>query len=215
MPGRHARPSRADVRAGVFAGADRQSRTTGAVARKRARLWRRARGATVGAALTSGALILGVLGGGSTFALWNDSATVDGGVIHVPAEGTVAMQFAVGSPTAAAVNFTNLLPNESKTAIVQLENTGEVDLDIDATLTATTGSGYTLRLLIDAACTNSGFLPSPYLTTAALAPSSPQAVGSIDTGDTVALCVQVTAASNITPSSSATFTVSLVGDSGS
>ena len=125
------------------------------------------------------------------------------------------MSFAVGSPTASAAAFDNLLPGESKTIPILLENDGELDLDIVAELTATTGSGYSLRLAIDAACTTSGFLSSPYLTSTAFALATPQTVGTIADGVTSKLCVQVTAGAGITPSSTATFDVTLIGDSGS
>jgi predicted ribosomally synthesized peptide with SipW-like signal peptide len=214
MAGRHARPTRAQARVGDGA-ATRQALSPGAKARKRARLRRHAKGAAAGSSLIAGALLIGLLAGGGTYALWNDEAVVNAGTIHGISDGEVSLRFAVGSPTASAAAFDNLLPGESKTIPVLLENDGEADLAIHAQLTATTGSGYSLRLAIDAACTTSGFLTSPYLTSTALALATPQTVGSIADGVTSKLCVQVTAGPSITPSSAATFDVTLIGDSGS
>ena len=214
MAGRHARPTRAEVRAGAGA-RERQPITAGAKARKRVRLRRHARGAAAGSSLIAGALVIGLLGGGGTYALWNDVAVVNAGTIHGVDEGEVSLRFAVGSPTASAASFANLLPGESKTIPILLENDGEADLSIVAQLTATAGSGYSLRLAIDAACTTSGFLTSPYLTGSAFALAAPQTIGSIADGVTSKLCVQVTAGAGITPSSTATFDVTIIGDSGS
>jgi len=157
-----------------------------------------------------------VLGGGGTFALWNDTAALDAGTIHgIGGGGEASLRFAVGDPASATAAFTNLLPGESKTIPVLLENDGDFDLDITAELTQTAGSGYSLRLKIDDACTTSGFLASPYLTDPAFAVDTPTGVGSIDGGATRKLCVQVTADSGIVPSSAMTFDVTISGDSGS
>ena len=166
--------------------------------------------------MLAGALILGLVGGGGTLALWNDVHTIDAGTIHgVVDDGEVALRFAVGDPVASSATFANLLPGESMTLPVLLQNDGDHDLGITAELTGTTGSGYALRLAIDAACTASGFLTSPYLTGSALAPSTPVAIGDIDEGDTATLCVQVTAASDIVPSSTMSFDVTITGAGGS
>jgi predicted ribosomally synthesized peptide with SipW-like signal peptide len=179
------------------------------------RLRRRTRDATAGSALISGALIIGLVGGGGTFALWNDDTTLpDGELQYAVDEGEVSLQFAVGSPVASAVDFTNLLPGESKTIPVLLENTGDQDLDILAELTETTGTGYALRLAIDDACVESGFLASPYQTDFLLEEDDEQVdIGAIDEGATAELCVQVTADSTITTDSTMTFQVTLVGSS--
>jgi len=212
MAGRHARPSRAQARAGRHA-LSRQPRSPRAQAAKLARLRRRTRSVGIGASALGGAILVGVVAGGGTYALWNDEATLDPGVIVV--EGEVSLRFAVGDPTSASAAFTDLLPGESKTIPVQLHNDGDLDLDVSATLTSTTGSGYALRLELDDACTTSGFLSSPYLTDPALAISTPTAVGSIGDGVTRKLCVQITADSGIVPSSAMTFDVTISGDSGS
>lgn len=215
MAGRHARPSRAQARAGSNA-VQRQPVSARVAAARRARLRKQAKHASVGTSLVAGALILGLAGGGGTFALWNNVQTIDAGTIHgIVDEGEVSLRFAVGDPASATAAFSNLLPGESKTIPVLLENDGDFDLDVTATLTATTGSGYALRLKLDDACTTSGFLSSPYLTDPALAISTPTSVGSIGDGATRKLCVQVTADSGIVPSSAMTFDVTISGDSGS
>ena len=116
---------------------------------------------------------------------------------------------------AASASFANLLPGESKTIPIQLENDGDFDLNLSAQLTATTGSGYAIRLKMDDACTTSGFLSSPYLTDPALVAATPAGIGSIGDGTTKQLCVQVTADSGMIPSSAMTFDVTISGDSGS
>jgi predicted ribosomally synthesized peptide with SipW-like signal peptide len=158
--------------------------------------------------------VLGVVGGGGTLALWNETTVLNAGVI-VPADGEASLRFAVGDPTSATAGFTNLLPGESKTIPVLLENDGDFGLNLSAELTATTGSGYALRLKLDDACTTSGFLSSLYLTDPAFAIDTPTAVGSINADATRKLCVQITADSGIVPSSAMTFDVTISGDSGS
>ncbi|HWL01415.1 MAG TPA: hypothetical protein VNQ52_03475 [Microbacteriaceae bacterium] len=180
--------------------------------RRKAR--RTAKQASTGAAFAAGAILIGVVAGGGTYALWQDNSAHDAGVL-VPADGEASLRFAVGDPASSTAAFSNLLPGESKTIPVLLENDGDFDLDIAATLTATTGSGYSLRLKLDDACTTSGFLSSPYLTDPALAISTPTSVGTMDDGATRKLCVQVTADSGIVPSSAMTFDVTISGDSGS
>lgn len=213
MAGRHARPSRAQARDRAFA-IVRQPVSERVRAARRRKARRSARHATTGVAFVSAAVLIGVLGGGGTYALWQDSQTYDAGVI-VPAEGEVSLRFAVGDPAAASASFANLLPGESKTIPIQLENDGDFDLNLSAQLTATTGSGYAIRLKMDDACTTSGFLSSPYLTDPALVAATPAGIGSIGDGTTKQLCVQVTADSGIVPSSAMTFDVTISGDSGS
>ena len=229
MAGRHARPSRAQARDRAFA-IVRQPVSERVRAARRRKARRSARHATTGVAFVSAAVLIGVLGGGGTYALWQDSQTYDAGVIVpaegevslrfavgviVPAEGEVSLRFAVGDPAAASASFANLLPGESKTIPIQLENDGDFDLNLSAQLTATTGSGYAIRLKMDDACTTSGFLSSPYLTDPALVAATPAGIGSIGDGTTKQLCVQVTADSGIVPSSAMTFDVTISGDSGS
>ncbi len=163
--------------------------------------------------MLAGSLLLGLLGGGGTFALWHhDEALPDQQLYAVSEDGEVALRFAAGASDAAAVDIANLLPGESKVVPVPLQNTGELDLDVTATLTATAGSGYALRLAIDDACVApSGFLAAPYLTGDPLAASTPVVVGAIVEGATRPLCVQITADADITPVSAMTFTISLTG----
>lgn len=213
MAGRHARPSRAQARAGAFA-VPRQPVSERVRSARRRKARRTAKQASTGAAFAAGAVLIGVVAGGGTYALWQDNVTHDAGVI-VPVDGEASLRFAVGDPSSATAAFTNLLPGESKTIPVLLQNDGDFDLDITAELTATTGSGYALRLKLDDACTTSGFLASPYLTDTAFAVDTPTGVGSIDDGATRKLCVQVTADSGIVPSSAMTFDVTISGDTGS
>ena len=162
MAGRHARPTRAQARAGAYAlGRQPVSERLRSARRRKAR--RTAKQASTGAAFAAGAVLIGVVAGGGTYALWQDSAQYDAGVL-IPAEGEASLRFAVGDPTSATAAFANMLPGESMTIPVQLDNDGDFDLDVTAELTQTTGSGYSLRLEIDDACTTSGFLSSPYLT---------------------------------------------------
>lgn len=215
MAGRHARPTRAAARAGEHA-LQRQPRSERAAALKRAHLRKRSRDAVAGSSLLAGALVIGVLGGGGTFALWNgDSPLPADTVTAIGDGGEVSLRFAVGDPAASSASFTNLLPGESMTVPILLENDGDHPLDVSAELTGTTGSGYSLRLEIDDACTASGFLSSSYIGGSPLALSTPAAIGAIDDGDTSKLCVEVTASSGIVPSSVMTFDVTLSGDSGS
>ncbi|HWK21121.1 MAG TPA: hypothetical protein VNR37_10220 [Microbacteriaceae bacterium] len=213
MAGRHARPTRAQARAGAYA-VSRQPVSERVRSARRRKARRTAKQASTGVAFAAGAVLIGVVAGGGTYALWQDAAQYDAGIL-VPADGEASLRFAVGDPASATAAFSNLLPGESKTIPVLLENDGDFDLDVTATLTATTGSGYALRLKLDDACTTSGFLASPYFTDPALAISTPTSVGTIDDGATRKLCVQITADSGIVPSSAMTFDVTISGDSGS
>jgi len=161
-----------------------------------------------------GVVLVGVVAGGGTYALWQGDAQYDAGTV-IPADLETSIRFATGDPEDATAFFGNLLPGESKTIPIVLENDGDLDVEVAAEIIAITGSGYELRLEFDAGCTTSGFLSSPYLTGAALALDTPVALGAIADGDTATLCVQVTADAGITPSSAMTFDVVIAGDSGS
>ena len=196
MAGLHARPSRAHTRAGAYA-RDRQPVTDGVKAVRRARLRRRTKGASIGASALAGALVVGVLGGGSTFALWNDTTTLSPGTIHT---GT-----AVLSLSSAHVDATNMLPGEIRGTVVELSNNGDADLAVTAVL-AQVSDRFEVRTSVDHA--NCGIDP---IGGTALDDSDTASLGTIATGDSVDLCVEVTALTDLVPDDEFHFDVTLEG----
>src|SRR5690606_19326596 len=116
----------------------RQSRSARVTARRRAHVWRIARRASGGAAAVGGAVAVAIVAAGGTFALWNDTGSINAGVIST-GSGETSIRFAVGDPASATAAFANMLPGESMTIPVQLQNDGDLDLSVAATLTQTTG----------------------------------------------------------------------------
>lgn len=80
MAGRHARPTRAQARAGAFAIA-RQPMSERVRNGRRRKARRNAKRASTGAALVSGAILIGVVAGGGTYALWQGNAEYNAGVL--------------------------------------------------------------------------------------------------------------------------------------
>jgi len=167
-----------------------------------------------GSAVITGAALVGVLGGNSTLALWQDTQTFEPGTLHVE-DGEVSLRFAVGDALAASTAFEHLLPGESQTKPVAITNDGDYALALSAELLDTVGADYELRLSLDEGCQASGYLTSSAIGGAAMAEASPVSLGTIAAGATRTLCVEATATSAITPGSSASFDVSILGSSGS
>ena len=96
-------------------------------------------------AVTAGTFVA-LLSAGGTYALWNDDAAMSGTVITA---GILDLEV---NGTLASSHWTNLLPGEHHVQFVEVENTGNIPLDLSA-LPAQTGGqlgSFELRLeLVD------------------------------------------------------------------
>lgn len=206
MTAKHARPTRAQARAGAYARqpTPRQPRDP---ARRQAahgrpltrgeRVVRRARTTLAGASVIAGASILGVLGGSGTFALWANDAPVAGGSVTV-AGGTSEL-----TVNPAALTTPDMLPNESITDSFTLTNGGTVALAVTPTV-ASTSSRFTLRIrIMDASTPSNGACPAPttFLPDPAVGTASDPLIPAVtlDAGQSRLVCATVTASSALVP----------------
>lgn len=88
-------------------------------------------------------LVVAVSGIGGSYALWNDSVTVDAGTITT---GTAELNAAWADGHADAA-WSNLLPGESVRQEFTLDNTGSAALELSATA-STASSGFEVRAAI-------------------------------------------------------------------
>lgn len=196
MAGRHARPTRAQVRArrSTFAQQPVSDRVRTI---RRHRAVRRAKQASTGAAGLAGAILVGVVAGGGTYALWNDTSILDAGTIHT---GTAALGL-----SSAHVDALNMLPGEIRGTVVELSNTGDADLDVTALLDAVSD-----RFEVRTAIGHAGCGTDP-IGGGTLNDVSTTGLGSLSAGATVELCVEVTALAALVPDDEFDFDVTLEG----
>jgi len=203
MPGRHARPSRAQARAGAFA-TPRQARTTGPRQRHRTR-----RRATIVAfnllgasAAVLAASMISVVGSSGTFALWSGTADLDGGSVT---SGTAGLEI-----TGAPGTTTNLLPGEiAPVQELSIANTGDVALQVSGLLPAD-ATGYSIYVMMTTTATSCG---NDLTGVAALrfSAAAPVSLGTIAAGQTMKLCTQIKAESTAAPAGTVTFQPVLTG----
>jgi len=203
MAGRHARPSRAQARAGAFA-LQRQAVSPRARRRRLERIRRSGRSALGVAAAVGAALTLGVLGSGGTYALWQHDAPIIGDGLN---SGTVGLEFEPATITTAHVEALNLLPLESQATAIQLRNSGTADLEITATIDDVDPS-FEVRLAIDTPSCTPGALTGPAFTS----PETALDLGVLDGETSATLCVQITATTDALPGDGAEFQIVLQGE---
>jgi len=203
MAGRHARPTRAEARAGAYA-RQRQAVSPSVVAMRRKRARKAAGNSAGGAAALSGVIALGILGGSGTFALWNDGTTLSPGIIK---SGEVSLVVDTtptlpsdGDPASHTVTVENMLPGELSVHAVSMTNTGTAALDLTAQLALAPSAAFEISILgVEdiASCT-------PAAMASALAVSAneehPTAVASgLDPDDTTFACLGVAATDALLP----------------
>lgn len=160
----------------------REARRAAARARRTPLPVRLVQGA-LGAALVS---VLGIVAGGGTYALWNDTATVDAGAVLTAGTAELAVS---ATPLAA----TDLYPGRTVSTATTVRNTGTVPLALSLTAGGT-DTDFTRALLV-----STGPTTTPADCTAGRVPASRSAaVGTVaDLGITLApgastmLCVGI------------------------
>lgn len=215
MSARHARPTRAQARAGQFAlqpqawvSPDRvtepalpYSRGASETAKRRPRrLVRVTQQLVATSVLVTAAGFIGLASSGETFALWSDSATLPGTVIS-----TEAGELEVGG---SLPPFTNALPGEQRHYAFALENTSGVDMVVTTRL-ASAVAHFDIRSLIIGASEDCGTYnldALPALTTVA------DPTGSLIHGhEQLQVCAVVTALPEVEPQDAVEFLLLLEG----
>ena len=156
---------------------------------------RQALASVLGAA---GILALALSGIGGSYAMWNDSATVDAGTIDTGSAGLTAAW-----PTGHSdAGWSNLLPGESVRRPLTVTNTGAAPMELSA---STVGSaGFEIR-------TAAGTCPASPLAGAA-GDGAPRQLGvTLGAGSSTTVCVEVRAAATATPAQALTFSVRFDG----
>ncbi len=159
-------------------------------------------------ALMLGTAVVGVVGGTSTYALWNDEVPIAATSIST---GGSSLQI---SGTLSPV--TNMLPGETASQAVLVTNTGSAGLDVTPTLT-TTYSDFQLRILMigqgdDCASYDlSGYDTVGTTPDTNTNPAQQVQVAAIGPGAVRQACVMITALPTITPTESVTFQLQLDG----
>ncbi len=167
-----------------------------------------------GAAVVLGAVLIGGLATGGTYALWNSSAVVAGATIR---SGTAALVAPSSLTFAPAV----LYPGVSNYASVVVNNTGDVALLLRlAAMTGPTPTSFSGALTIGIGvvasagqCAAGSFVPSWTGTFASVTPGSIGAAP-VAKGSTATVCVSVTLAENAAAGqqgSTAAFALTLAG----
>jgi len=203
MAGRHARPTRAQSRAGAHAVA-RQERSAGP--RRRHRVRRRATIVAFnllgGAAAVLAASMLSVVGSTGTFALWNGSKSLGAGSVT---SGTVGLTI-----TGAPATTTNLLPGE-KAPVQELSitNTGDVALEVSGKLPSASAD-YSIYVMMTTTSTSCG-TDLTGVASLKLGAATAADLGPIAKGATMKLCTQIKAESTVTPTESVTLQPVLTG----
>lgn len=166
------------------------------------------------AAAVLGAILVGGLATGGTYALWNTSASVPGATIR---SGTAALAV----PGALTFAPTVLYPGVSNYASVVVSNTGDAALLLRlAALTGPTPTSFSGALTVGIGvvasagqCVAGTFVPSWTGTFASVTPGSIGAIP-VAKGSTATVCVSVTLAANAAAGqqgSSAAFALTLAG----
>lgn len=160
----------------------------------------RARGLTAAAVSTAiGLVVYALIGVGGSYAMWTVSDTLDGGTIET---GTVGLTAAWGSAHDDEV-WGNLLPEEAERRSFTLTNSGDVRLEVAATLTS--GSdGFELRV-------TPGECGSERLDTASL-DDTPSSFGAVEAGDSAMGCLEVRLTETALPGQRADFVVRFDGE---
>lgn len=148
--------------------------------------------------LTSIAVVLlfgGLSGVGGTYAMWRDQAEADAGTVSTGAASLTA-SWAADNGNAA---WQNLLPGEAVKQNLTLKNTGDVPMELTATL-ATFGEGFEVRASAGPCPDNP--LPTAALRTDAQPLASAQKLTTatvLNAGDTLDVCAEVTATDALAP----------------
>lgn len=154
--------------------------------------------AAIGAAALFAVWLLGV---GGSYALWQDSATVDAGTITT---GTAELT-AQWLPEHSDAAWSNLLPGESVRQPFTLHNTGSAALEVAATASVAAPS-FEVRV-------TTGTCPTAPLSSVPVN-ATPQPVAALAAGDTLTACLEVRATAAATPVQSAQFAVQFDGQQG-
>ena len=215
MSARHARPTRAQARAGAFAlqpqavwvCPDRvrepvlpYRRGAEAGPSRRRRLARAAQQMLAISAAVTASGLLGLLGGQGTLALWSDGATIHGGSI-----GLGAAELVIGGSLA---EFTNALPGEERHFAFALENSGTVDLTVSTRIEAAAAQFEVRSLIMGVSedCESYDLSIYPALTTTPVGDPT-----LMYAGEELQLCAVVTALPTVEPTDTAEFTLLLEG----
>jgi len=203
MAGRHARPSRAAARAGLYA-RQPQPVSPSVLALRRRRLRRAAGNSAGGAAALSGVVIVGVLGGSGTLALWHDEVTLGPGEITISEPSLVVDTTPAlpsdGDPASHSVTASNLLPGERAVQAISIANDGTVALDVTAHLAVSPSTAFEVSILPVAdiaSCTPAAMASAPQVSADEEHPTP--LVDELDAEDVAYACVGITATDDLLP----------------
>lgn len=166
-----------------------------------------AAGMLMTAVCVAGALGLALSGTGGSYAMWNDTASVDAGSLTSGSAGLTAT-WQAGHDRA---RWQDLLPGEAVRQPLVLANTGAVPLTISASVSAASPS-FEIR-------TVAGSCPTTPLSVAPLAgapsavtrPSTPPVPVVLDANASVAACVEVRTTATAAPAATTAFTIVIDG----
>jgi alternate signal-mediated exported protein len=166
---------------------------------------------TVGGMLASssaiaGASIVAVIAAGGTYAMWNDSASLDGGTIHSGSLNLTVND--VESYVVSGADWSKLLPGDVVSQEVTVKNTGTVP----GTVSAQTSGSFDPLLVHVKKGSCSGTIGGMSSTV------SPTDLGVFAAGEASVVCLQVTMpadAANTAQGTSQTFTVTFTSTTGS
>ncbi len=159
---------------------------------------RRVRHVATSALGAAGILVLALSGVGGSYALWNDTTSVDVGTIDAGTASLTA-SWASGHSDSA---WANLLPGESVRQPLTLTNTGSSSLELSVVIA--TAGGFEVRAA-------SGACPGSPLGAAA-ASGAPQSLGVTLAGSaSTTVCLEVRATSAATPGQTLAFTAQFDG----
>lgn len=145
-------------------------------------------------------------GVGGSYALWQDSATVDAGTITT---GTAGLAVA-WAPAHADPAWSNLLPGESVRQGFTLTNTGSAALEMTSTASALV-PGFDIRVIVDG-CPNAPLTVAPLAGEAhPLAGATGPAPAVVAAGTARAGCLELRATAAATPDQHVAFIVQLGG----
>ena len=150
----------------------------------------------VTASAVAAALIGGVMASGATYAVWNGRQSAP--VVAV-ASGTIAISATAGF---TASQWSNLLPGETVRQQFTIANTG--DAKVAVTASATTGTTSFEVRLASGTCGASAL-------TGASATTTPKSLGTLSTGASATVCLEVKLATPAHPGDSTSFSVALSG----
>jgi len=145
-----------------------------------------------------GVLLLALSGVGGSYALWNDSASLDAGTINT---GTADLTAAWANGHADSA-WANLLPGESVRQPLTLTNTGAAPLELSVTIAGV--AGFELR-------TVSGDCPGTQLAGAAANGTARSLGVTLDPGTTTTACIEVRATTAAAPGHTLAFSAQFDG----